>query len=240
MNNLRIFLYKLLHKNAITVNSRLTDDELSFMIRNFIKKNNGYLLAYDINHIMNIIIDYPLSCIIILNYYRLTENINILLEKINEWRTHYKNNLFWKLLSYEQYYYLLKLKEQFNSIYDCAKCKESFYYKLILLFANKNTNHKYIITQVIERIMCILAIFDQDIFVSLQIPLITVKDFYKLPHSYIIKYIRIVYNKITKLLDTLIQLFYLYNISCVKLNNIINIISHNKLLNMNVIYLIKY
>jgi hypothetical protein len=236
MNNLRIFLYKLLHKNTITVNGRLTDNELSFMIRNFIKNNKGYLLAYNINHIMNIIIDYPLSYIIILNFYRLTVNKNELLEKINEWRIHYKNDLFWKLLSYEQYYYLLQLKEQFNSIYDCAKCKEPFYCKLILLFASKNTNHEYIITQVIERLICILAIFDQDIFVSLQIPLITVKDFYKLPHSYIIKYIRITYNKITRLLDTLIGLFNLYNLTCIQLNNIINIISYNNLLNMNTVY----
>ena len=109
MNNLRIFLYKLLHKNTITINGRLTDYELSFMIRNFIKNNKGYLLAYNINHIMNIIINYPLSCIIILNFYRLTVNRNEILEKINEWHTHYKNDLFWKLLSYEQYYYLLQL-----------------------------------------------------------------------------------------------------------------------------------
>ena len=239
MNNLRIFLYKLLHKNTITVNGRLTDDELSFMIRNFIKKNKINLLACNINHIMNIIIDYPLSCIIILTFYRLTVNKNILLKKINEWRILYKNDLFWKLLSYEQYYYLLILKEQFNSIYDCVKCKEPFYCRLILVFASKNTNHEYIITQIIERLLCILAIFDQDIFVLLKIPLITVKDFYKLPHSYIIKYIRITYNKITKLINTLIKLFNLYNLTCIQLNNIINIISHNNLLYMNTIYLIK-
>ncbi len=107
---------------------------------------------------------------------------------------------------------------------------------MILVFASKNTNHEYIITQIIEKLLCILAIFDQDIFVLLKIPLITVKDFYKLPHSYIIKYIRIVYKKITKLMDTLIKLFHLYNLTCIKLHILINYISISKLLCMNTVY----
>ena len=198
MNNLRIFLHKLLHKNTLTLNGKLTDNELSLIIKEYIKHNKVYLLECE--HIINIIIDYPLSCIVVYNFNKLYLKKMKLLLTINEWRTHYTNDLFWNLLSYEKYNYLFKLKERFNSIFDCAKCKEPFNYKISILFANKNTNYEYIISQVIERLMCILDIFNQDIFVSLQIPLIKVKDFYDLPHNNIIQYRRNKYEYIFEII----------------------------------------
>ena len=68
MNNLRIFLYKLLHKNTLTLNGKLTDNELSLIIKEYIKHNKVYL---ECKHIINIIIDYPLSCIVVYNFYKL-------------------------------------------------------------------------------------------------------------------------------------------------------------------------
>jgi hypothetical protein len=234
MNNLRIFLYKLLHKNTLTLNGKLTDNELSLIIKEYIKHYKVHLL--ECKHIINIIIDYPLSCIVVYNFNKLYLKKIKLLLTINKWHTHYTNDLFWELLSYEQINYLFKLKDRFNSIFDCAKCKELFNYKISILFANKNTNYEYIISQVIERLMCILDIFNQDIFVSLQIPLITVKDFYELPHANIIQYMIIIYKKITKLINTLIRLFNLYNLTCIKLNTLINSIPISKLLCINTIY----
>ena len=237
MNYLRIFLHKLLHKNKSSTNT-LTDDELSFMIKNYIKHNKVYLLEYNIDYIIDMIIDYPLSCIVVYNFNKLYLKKMKLLLTINEWRTHYTNDLFWNLLSYEKYNYLFKLKERFNSIFDCAKCKEPFNYKISILFANKNTNYEYIISQVIERLMCILDIFNQDIFVSLQIPLIKVKDFYDLPHNNIIQYMIIIYKKITKLINILIKLFNSYNLTCIQFNTLINYIPISKLLCINNIYYI--
>jgi hypothetical protein len=127
MNNLRIFLYKLLNKNTLTLKGKLTDDELSVIIKEYIKHNKMYLL--ECKHIINIIIDYPLSCIVVYNFHKLSIKKMKLLLTINECRTYYTNDLFWNLLSYEKYNYLFKLKERFNSIFDCAKCKEPFNYK---------------------------------------------------------------------------------------------------------------
>jgi hypothetical protein len=246
MNN----LYKLLYKKITT--GGFTDYELSLIISIYIKNNNIYLLSCNIEDIIKLIIDYPLSCILIYNYYKLCiRKINVLV-KIKEWQMFYKNNIFWNILSYEQtikyiFYgistppvllcinYLLSLKHRFNSIFDCAKGGKKFYYKLYYLFENK-LYHETIKNEITERLIMLLNLIDRSTFISLNIPLIRIKEFNDLSYESILKYIIIIYKKIRKLLNSLIELFHLYNISCVKLNNIINIISHNNLLHMNTVY----
>jgi hypothetical protein len=48
----------------------------------------------------------------------------------------------------------------------------------------------------------------------------------------------IIYKKITKLINTLIKLFNLYNLTCIQFNTLINYIPISKLLCMNNIYYI--
>ena len=185
----------------------MSNNELRLIIRIFIKKNNNYLFE----SIINMIIYYQSSTFIIYNFLRLSvKKINIL-DKVRKFYLIYKNNTFWNLLLYDQVNYLLQLQNRFNSMFDCAKGGKPFYYKIAYLFADRKTCKQYIITVVIDRLLDILQIFNQDFFTALEIPLIKISDFYELPPELIIKYIRIVYNKITKLLNNTIKLFNLYN-----------------------------
>jgi hypothetical protein len=148
MHNLYYFLYKKITTRVIT------DYELSIIISIYIKNNNIYLFAYNIEDLIKLIIDYPLSYILIYNYYKLCVRKIDLLVKIKEWQMYYKNNIFWHILSYERiknniFYgrstppvllcinYLLSLKHRFNSIFDCAKGGKQIHHKLYYLFENE-------------------------------------------------------------------------------------------------------
>jgi hypothetical protein len=68
----------------------------------------------------------------------------------------------------------------------------------------------------------LLDIFGKELFVSLEIPLIKLKDFYELSDENTLKYIIVIYEKFTELLNQTIKLFDSYNLICIQLNNLIN------------------
>jgi hypothetical protein len=118
--------------------------------------------------------------------------------------------------------YLAHAKERFLSIYDCAKGGIPFHYKLAQLFKDAKYYRPEILNNIIERLMYVLDIFGKNVFISLDIPLITVKDFCELCDEYILKYIILIYEKFNELLNQTIKLFDSYNLICIQLHNLIN------------------
>ena len=118
--------------------------------------------------------------------------------------------------------YLTNTKERFLSIYDCSKGGIPFHYKLAQLFKEGKYNKNEIINDIINRLLLVLSIFGKNVFISLQIPLITIKDFYELTEENILKYIIVIFEKFNELLNQTIKLFDSYNLVCIQLHNLIS------------------
>ena len=88
--------------------------------------------------------------------------------------------------------------------------------------SKNNCYKKEIIDDIVNRLNYILEIFDTNIFVSLDIPLITLSDFYNLSNEDILKYIVDIYNKFSELLNQTIKVLNSYNLICIQINNLIN------------------
>jgi hypothetical protein len=209
--------------NLISYKSELGDNNLSIILRLFIKYHSNILLEYNI---MTIFIDElnddSLSLNVLINFYKLIANKMSLIFVLKNWHKIYKKNDFWALTIIKQIEYLSNIKHKFNSIYDCSYGGTPFHYKLAHIFKDNKYYKKEIIDDIVNRLNYILEIFDTNIFVSLDIPLITLSDFYNLSNEDILKYIVDIYNKFSELLNQTIKVLNSYNLFCIQINNLIN------------------
>jgi hypothetical protein len=213
-----IFLFNLLlYKNE------LGDYNLSIVLRLFIKYHTNILLEYNIKKIFIDELDInSISLNVLNNFYKLIAKKLSLVLVIKKWHVLYDNNNFWVLSIHDQIEYLLNIKNKFNSIYDCSHGGMQYHYKLAHIFKDNNYCKEEIFEDIINRLIYILDIFNKNIFISLDIPLILLSDFYNLSNEYILKYIISIYEKISELLNQTLKIFNSYNLICIQLNNLIN------------------
>jgi hypothetical protein len=213
-----IFLF-----NLISYKNKLGDYNLSIVLKLFIKYHTNILLEYNIKKIFIDELDInSISLNVLNNFYKLIAKKLSLVLVIKKWQVLYNNNDFWMLSIHEQIEYLLNIKNKFKSIYDCSRGGTPYHYKLAHIFKDNNYCKKEIMEDIINRLIYILDIFNKDIFISLDIPLILLSDFYNLSNEYILKYIISIYEKFSELLNQTIKIFNSYNSICIQLNNLIN------------------
>jgi hypothetical protein len=213
-----IFIFSL-----IPYKSEIGDYNLSIVLRLFIKYHSNILLEYNIKKIFIDELDNnSISLNVLINFYKLIAKKLPLIFVLKKWHTIYNNNNFWILSLDNQIDYLFNIKSRFNSIYDCSRGGTPYHYKLAHIFKDNKYNKNEIMENIVDRLICILDIFDKNIFVSLNIPLITISDLYNLSNENILKYIISIYEKISELLNQTIKIFHSYNMICIKINNLIN------------------
>lgn len=221
INNIKypaIFLF-----NLITYVNEIDDCELSIIIRIFIKSHSNFMMEYNVKRLFaNDVGQYTLTWCALNDFYKIISKKIPLIFVLKKFHNVYDNQIFWSMKTSAQLDYLEKTKERFLSIYDCAKGGIPFHYKLVQLFKESKYDRPEILNNIIERLIYILELFGKNIFISLGIPLITVKDFCELSNENILKYIIVIYEKFTELLNQTIKLFDSYNLICIQLYSLIN------------------
>lgn len=213
-----IFLFNLLsHINDFD------DYELSIILRLFMKSQSNFMMEYNVKKIFaNDINPYSLSWCALCDFYKIIGKKIPLVFVLKKFHMVYDNKIFWSMGTSSQLDYLANAKERFLSIYDCSKGGMPFHYKLAQLFKEGKFNRTEILNNIVDRLIYILEIFGKNVFISLEIPLITVNDFFNLSDENILKYIIVIYEKCNELLNQTIKLFDSYNLVCLQLANLLN------------------
>lgn len=206
--------------NYILNRDNLSDDYKELKV--FIKDNINYIINNNIIEIYEPFEDENILIILKTFYTLLSLKMNIIF-KLKKWKEIYINDFFWNLSLKEQIEFMIQLKTYFLSIYDCSNGGSNFYIKLMLIFNKDNYNYKQIMNDIEDRLIRILDLFGPKIFEILKIPLIKVSEFYQLDHNQILKYLKVIFNEINKLLDESIDLFNQFNNVNIGISKFLNI-----------------
>jgi hypothetical protein len=216
IKNPRVFLFYI-----ITWRDELSDNNLSICLRLYLKHHSIIALEYNLKQIFrDELNEYKKSWNVLKDFYKLMEKKIALIFILKKWYSVYSNEEFWKLSISEQIDYLQLTKKRFLGIYDCSKGGIIYYNKLYSLL--KSSNNKTIMEDGIIRLEIILKMFGPTLFQSMDIPLITVKDYWELTNENLIKYFVVIFEKFSELLNQIIKLFDSYNLICIQINNLIN------------------
>ena len=213
-----IFLFRL-----ISLIDTLDDYSTSIILRIFLKHHTTIALTINLKKIFSdLLIKTSLSWQVLDDFYKILHKKIHLVFVLKKWNSVYNNLYFWSLNIREQNEYLLNMKEHFLSIYDCSKKGLPFHIKLQSIFKEIGSNRNAIIENIKERLIIILNIFGAKVFECLEIPLISINDFYKLTNDNLINYLTVIYDKFNELLNQTIKLFEAYNLACIQLDNLLN------------------
>ncbi len=209
--------------NLITWRNEITDDNLSICLRLYLKYHSMIALNYNLKKLFrDELHEYKKSWNVLKDFYKLMNKKFALIIILKKWYSVYSNEQFWKLSIEEQNDYLQLTKERFFGIYDCSKGGIPYHIKLAHLLKNQNNNRVIFMEDGITRLKIILEMFGSKLFQSMDIPLITLKDYWELTNENLIKYFVIIFEKISELLNQTIKLFDSYNLVCIQINNLIN------------------
>ena len=204
----------------------LINDNIASIMLRFIIKNN-----------IDIFINKPFYCIskhlplkkysetinILDSFYNLLKQRNKNLNNIKRWYSLYKNNNFWKEDIDKQIIFLNNLRNEVKGTFDNAKGGVPFSIKMLpILKTNINNSRDIVIESAIERLVKIVKLLGTNIFVSLNIPILTVENFLDLDDETKFKYTNLVYIKILETLNMIINIFEDFNMYNLKLHNLMN------------------
>ena len=199
------------------------NNDNSHKLRIFLKDNIDYVTK---NNLINLysykLIEYNIMIILETFYDLLSKKINIIFN-LKIWKEVYINDFFWILPLIEQIEFLIQLKTYFLSIYDCSHGGSVYYIKLMMIFNKDNYNYKHVMDDIKDRLKRTLDLFGSKIFEKLQIPLIKVSELYKLNHTQILKYFKVIFNNIYQLLNEIIELFKQYYKISEEIEEILNV-----------------
>lgn len=206
--------------NYILNHDNLSDDYNELKV--FLKENINYIINNNIIELYEPFKDDNILIILKTFYTLLSLKINIIF-KLKKWKEIYINDFFWNLSLKEQIEFMIQLKNYFLSIYDCSNGGSNFNIKLMLIFNKDNYNYKQIMNDIEDRLIRILDLFGPKIFEILKIPLIRVSEFYQLDNNQILKYLKVIFIEINKLLDENIELFNQFNNVNIGISKFLNI-----------------
>jgi hypothetical protein len=212
-----IFLFRL-----ISFIDDINDYDLSIIIRLFLKYHGPFALENNLkllfkDHLNN----NDLSWIALTDFYNLVHKKITITTIIKKLYTVYKNKIFWSMNTDEQIDYLNQIKLQFLGIYDCAKGGTPYHHKIPSLL--KNTSNKYIILEdAKQRLKKLFDIFGYDVFMAIELPVLTNHEFDTLSDENIAKYIALIYSGISELLEHTIKLFDIFSLICQKMDSLFN------------------
>lgn len=210
------FLYNLFKSN------KLSDNNLSIIIRFFFKYHNNIAFDFNLIDLSNILSDnYKITKKNIKNFYRLIKKKYTLGNKLKFWYESYKKNNFWKKKIINQIEELEKIKMIFYSNFDVCKSNVFFHNKIynILLF---NKDDTFNLNHLINRLRNVYLLFGNNFFKKYKIILITRNKFIEIDFKDKIKYCTYLFQKINKIILNIIYQFNLFYHTNTQLNNLLN------------------
>ncbi len=224
-----VFLFRL-----IPYMNEIDDINLSIILRIYLKHHANIAFSFNLKKLLaNELSNKYLSWAVLCDFYKIIKKKFTLIFILKKWHQVYLNENFWKLSIEEQIDHLANIKLHFHGIYDCSKGGMPLHYKVGSYLKDKRVNRDFIIDDLIERLIKILNIFGPKLFQTLEIPLVTVKEFIELTDENIVKYLVVIYDKFTELLNQTSKLFDSYNLVCIQLNNLLN----PMIININAVHL---
>jgi hypothetical protein len=203
----------------------LSDNIASIMLRFIIKNNLDIFIEGPFKIISKHLPKkkYPETINIIDSFYDLLLNRTKKLYGIKKWNSIYKNIYFWEKDIDDQIIFLNNIRNEIRGIFDNSKGGVPFPIKMIpILKSNINNSKDIVIESAIERLCQVLKILGNDVFISLNIPLLPVGDFLDLNDDNKFKYTNLVYIKTSEMLNVIISIFEDFNMYNLKLHNLIN------------------
>jgi hypothetical protein len=206
--------------NLIYHQGNISDINFSIILRLFLNFHQNIALNYNLKKLFqNELNNKPLSFNVLNKFYKLTNKKISLMLILKKWYDIYENIKFWNLKISEQLDFLIDMRDQFLSLYDCAKGGVPLHNKIYALLNSESKN--IIMKNLEERLFQMLKLVGSKIFISMNIPLISVVEFYSLTNENIIRYLVIIFEKFNDLFLNTIKLFSLYNLACSQLNGLI-------------------
>jgi hypothetical protein len=213
-----VFLFELI-SNMESFN----DENFSIILRLFLKSHTNVGLEFNLKKLFRKeLSNWIMSWNVLNDFYKLLNKKISLIFILKKWHLVYENNEFWSLDIIDQNEYLFNVKNRFLSVYDCAKGGIPLHNKVIMLLKDSKVNRDIVLETIIDRLKIVLEMFGTKLFQSLEIPLITMGDFYKLSNENLIKYLLVIWEKFNELLNQTIKLFDSYNLVCIQLDNLLN------------------
>ena len=215
-----VFLFRL-----FSYKDEINDKDFSIILKMFLKYHTSIALSFNLKSLFND----NLSWDVLNEYYKIMNNLLIIKLSIDKFAALYTKKHFWnKSLKY-QLEFLINQKTTFLGIFDCSNGGMPFHYKisgLLKSLSPESPVRHEIKTNIHDRLIIILKMFGQKLFMALDIPLICSYNFYYLKDEHLFEYLNIIFVKFNETLNQTIGLFnstvewlVLYHLFCDKIKN---------------------
>jgi hypothetical protein len=213
------FIFKLF-KNS----EKFSDNNLSLIIRYFLKYNYNSILQYRLLNLLNLLNQNKVnSRRIITDFYFLIRKKVLIALLLKKWRISYNKNNFWNLDIEKQIENLHKLKNIFMANFEVTRSNILFHHKInCILRSNNVINREFHLNIIIKRLRNIFLIFGRNFFKNNKILIMKIGKFNNFSLQNKIKYCDYLFSKINKILFKTINYFLIYNSIQKQLNSIIN------------------
>jgi hypothetical protein len=191
-------------------NYYIDDDVLRTIIKIYLDKFADEIVIYNIKYLfINKLDNYPKSSELLNKFYSLYLHKLKIIYFIQKWYKIYNKKSFWKLSIENQILYLENMRNRFYGIYEIHNGNNTYILKIIELL-NCTLDRYTVIENIKERLLLIYKIFGYKIFEALNIPIIFSTSVDDACNDAIIYYIKLIYDKINKLLDDTLLIFNLF------------------------------
>ena len=198
--------------------NKITDEELSFVIRFYLKYNEHKAAQLNLmKKYKKKLANYQLSYNIIKDYYKYIGNQYKLLPYLQEWKTMYTNQKFWEQDIISQIESLNKLQLSFLALFDGVKSLQLIHVKLLCIEYND-----YHVEEMIDRLSQVYKLFKYNFFNKNKFNILELTNFIDLSFTDKISYTRYIYNNISKILTKYITYFQLYESYRLQLVTLLN------------------
>ena len=153
-----IFLF-----NLVGNISNINDNNFSLILRIFLKHHMCVGLTTNLKKLMidDLIKTNKIISLEVLNdFYKLLYKKISLIFVLKKWYLVYQNKEFWNINILEQNEFLINIRERFLSLFDCSKGGVPFYNKIAILLRDNKNDRKFIINNIIDRLIILVQIFE--------------------------------------------------------------------------------
>lgn len=202
--------------------SMLLDDDLSFIIRYFMKYHYDLFFKKDMRKTLYLLNNYNISKNIIYDFYKNLIKQKELVNIIKLFKNGYNRLYFWSKNNNDKINYLINLQNKFNSYNDCSIGNIQFHRKLRVVGINDNYSQVINQHEIFERLKLIYKMFGSKLFHTYNITLLSYEDFDNFDYKLKCDYVEYIYNNINIILEKIIDTIKLYDYTIEQMNRYIN------------------
>ena len=214
-----IFIVKL----SLYIDTYYIDDiVLKNIIKIYLDKFADEIVIYNIKYLfIDKLDDYPESSELLNKFYSLYLYKIKIIYLIHKWYKIYNKKSFWKLSTKNQILHIENIKKRFHSIYE-----NNTYLLKITELLSYTLDRYTVIENIKDRLSLIYKIFGYKIFETLDIPIVFSLSVDDACNDAIIYYLKLIYDKINKLLEDTLLIFKLFENTNNEINRLLQYDTH--------------